>query len=691
VICGAVASVAKVSLCAAKDYFCRKFLKSKGLKQNAVPLNVRALAGTGLLLLVVLSLLRVGFLLAFDPPAGSEPIPYVSTLWLGLRFDARAVSVACLFLLLSGFIPALNPYKSSFGRKLHMVLWFILLLSAGIFYAVDFANYAYLKERLNGGLLNYVADTGTSIRMIWETYPVVTILISITVAMLVLMQLIRIIYRRSSRTQFQYAKRSTIGISAGFVLLLAFLIFGRIGQYPLRWSDAFTLGHDFASNAALNPFQSFFSSLKFRKSTFDKEKVQAAYPLMVQYLGIDKPDPVNLNFTRRVRVAERPEKPCNVVLVICESFSAYKTSAYGNKLNTTPFFDSLCGQGVFFDRCFTPSYGTARGVWTTITGIPDVDQTRTSSRNPNAVNQHTIINDFEGYDRFYFIGGSLSWANIRGMLTNNIQGLQIYEQDDFEAEKIDVWGISDKNLFLEANKILARQTKPFFSVIQTADNHRPYTIPEEDRKEFEIKQLPTDSLERNGFQSVEEYNAFRYTDFCYRKFMEAASKEAYFNNTLFVFIGDHGIGGDAGNLFPLAWKELTSQHVPLLFYAPGFLQPARYHFNVSQTDVLPTIAGLCKISYKNTTLGRDLLSPFVQQQPLLQSAFIYNPDSRRIGIVKDDLFFSYGVEGNLKEQFYSTKHNQPPAITDSLRAVYYDLTEAWYQTARYMLLNNKAR
>src|SRR5690606_15380921 len=126
------------------------------------------------------------------------------------------------------------------------------------------------------------------------------------------------------------------------------------------------------------------------------------------------------------------------------------------------------------------------------------------------------------------------------------------------------WGISDKNLFLEANKILARQTKPFFSVIQTADNHRPYTIPEEDRKEFEIKQLPTDSLERNGFQSVEEYNAFRYTDFCYRKFMEAASKEAYFNNTLFVFIGDHGIGGDAGNLFPLAWKELTSQHVPLL-------------------------------------------------------------------------------------------------------------------------------
>jgi phosphoglycerol transferase MdoB-like AlkP superfamily enzyme len=32
--------------------------------------------------------------------------------------------------------------------------------------------------------------------------------------------------------------------------------------------------------------------------------------------------------------------------------------------------------------------------------------------------------------------------------------------------------------------------------------------------------------------------------------MEAAAKEAYFKNTLFVFIGDHGIRGDAGTNVP---------------------------------------------------------------------------------------------------------------------------------------------
>ncbi len=91
-------------------------------------------------------------------------------------------------------------------------------------------------------------------------------------------------------------------------------------------------------------------------------------------------------------------------------------------------------KGIFFDQCFTPSYGTARGVWAVLTGIPDVGQANsTTSRNPAAVNQHTIINDFAGYEKFYFIGGSASWANIRGLLTDNIQGLHLYEQDRLQS------------------------------------------------------------------------------------------------------------------------------------------------------------------------------------------------------------------------------------------------------------------
>ncbi len=610
-------------------------------------------------------------------PSGAQPVPYGKSLFLGLRYDARMVAIACLLVFATGLIPALQPFNKAKGKRVAFGLWFIIFLVFIIFYSVDFANYAYLTERLNGGLLNYMADARTSMQMIWQTYPVLRIILILVASMFLLMWVCKKLYRRIAANYTLVRGPARILYPIAFFLLLAFLIFGRIGQYPLRWSDAFTMGNDYASNVALNPFQSFFSSLKFRNATYNLGKVKKAYPEMVTYLGISHPDSARLNYTRSVDMPVPVRKP-NVVVVICESFSSYKSSMEGNPLNTTPFFASMCSNGAYFNRCFTPSYGTARGVWATITGIPDVGLTKTSSRNPNAVNQHTIMNDFKGYEKHYFIGGSLSWANIRGLLTNNIKDLRLHEQDDYDAEKIDVWGISDKNLFLEANKALAKETKPFIAVIQTADNHRPYTIPDEDKKTFKLLNVAKDSIKRFGFESVDEYNAFRYTDYCYQQFIEAAGKEAYFGNTIFIFVGDHGIGGDAGSMLPLVWtQDLTAMHVPLLFYAPGLIAPAKYSMNVSQVDVLATAAGLCRIPYTNTTLGRDILSPEFLNNPALHASFIYNPDKQRIGVVKDSVFYSYGLEQRVGEQAASLLHNNKVNLTPAQRDYYYNLTEAF--------------
>ena len=112
-----------------------------------------------------------------------------------------------------------------------------------------------------------------------------------------------------------------------------------------------------------------------------------------------------------------------------------------------------------------------------------------ASRNPAAINQHSIINEFKGYKKYYFIGGSTSWANVRGVLTSAIDGIDIYEEGRLKSPVEDVWGASDKNLFLEANELIRAHTQsspqqPFFAYIQTSSNHRPYTIPEEDLKMF---------------------------------------------------------------------------------------------------------------------------------------------------------------------------------------------------------------
>ena len=102
---------------------------------------------------------------------------------------------------------------------------------------------------------------------------------------------------------------------------------------------------------------------------------------------------------------------------------------------------------------------------------------------------------------------------------------------------------------------MAQQQKPFFAIIQTADNHRPFKIPEEDLAMLP-REVHPDTLQKYGFESQKEYNAFCYTDYCFKKFMQAASRESYFHNTIFVFVGDHGVEGDASAMYPKAWTCL---------------------------------------------------------------------------------------------------------------------------------------
>lgn len=639
-------------------------------------------------MLILFTVMRLSLYLFFNKQ-GNSFANLRGAFFLGLRFDLRTISIILLIMLIIGSTKWLHPFKSPKGRSFWTVFLYIIVFLMLFLFVVDFAHYAYLVQRLNASVLNYLEDAGISMNMVWQSYPVIRLVLGLVIATWMIMWFIRRGYRRvKNRPEPVTTKTRVISFIVAF-LVLGFFIFGRFNQYPLRWSDAFALGGDYKANLALNPFESFFNTLKFRNK-YDEKKVKSLYPVIAQYYNLPASDSV-LNFERKV--VARPDgittQP-NVVLVICESFSGYKSSMWGNPLNTTPFFDSLCRNGLFFDHCFTPTYGTARGVWATVTGIPDVEMPKTASRNPGAVDQHTIINDFINYDKFYFLGGSASWANIRGLLTNNIKDLKLYEAEDYKSPSIDVWGISDKNLFLESNKILAAQNKPFFAIIQTSDNHRPYTIPKEDQEAFKKVNVSSDSLKKYGFETLDELNAFRYTDFSYRQFIEAAQKEKYFKNTIFVFIGDHGIPGNASNLFPLAWTEqrLSAMHVPLLVYNPSLIPARRSDRICSQVDVLPTIAGLANIPYTNTALGRDLLDS--TGQPF---AFIFDPDYDIAGVVKGDYLFRGQIKSG-KEELISIKNNTPPArdsaTANTIREMHL-LSRAIYESARYLLLNNKKK
>jgi phosphoglycerol transferase MdoB-like AlkP superfamily enzyme len=424
-----------------------------------------------------------------------------------------------------------------------------------------------------------------------------------------------------------------------------------------------------------------------RKPDYDEAKAKQAFPLMADWMQLNNKN----NFSYRREVGPRStsfESRPNIVLVQCESFSMYKSTMSGNPTNATPYFDSLCRNGIFFEKCFTPHFSTARALFAILSGTPDAQVFKFSSRNPGAVEQHTIINNFTDYDKHYFLGGDAEFGNFEGLISN-IDELKMHTGKREGMPEVNVWGISDKNLFLEANDAFKKSEKPFFAYIQTAGNHRPYnkTIDASDI-DFVRKTANAEELKKYGFESVDEYNCFRYSDYCFQKFIDAASKEKYFNNTIFVFVGDHGLAGNADAMYPPVWtsQRLTDEHVPLLFYAPSLFAPQRRGEVVSQIDILPTIAGMVHQPYVNTTLGRDLLDPDKKNN----YAFITNT-SDMVGMVTDNFFYTKNLYSNEEQLFpmntFATGYGKQQQ--DSAKKTLSAFTAAFYETAKYMLMNNK--
>ncbi|MEO6327846.1 MAG: sulfatase-like hydrolase/transferase, partial [Ginsengibacter sp.] len=515
---------------------------------KTIPVTVQWIFELWIVYFLIFTCFRVVTLFLFRPV--NIPLrSLVPSFLLGFKYDVKWIAVILLPIALLSVYKKFSPFYSRINKHLwsyYLAVFTFLIL---VFFGADFATFSYNHTRVNASVLNFSEDFVISYKMIWQTYPVVWIFSGLILAAALLVKLFKKIHVNTLKRNILQNPIYNKVWHAGIIVFFAWCLYGIFSLTPLKWSQAFKFNDNFRSYLALNPLQNFFSTLKFRKPSFEDEEAKKYFPVVANFLGLDN---TNLSSKTYGRITEPGNKALesrpNVVLVICESFSMYKSSMSGNPLNTTPYFNKIAHDGIYFDRCFSATFGTARGVFAIITGTPDVQLSKFSTRNPEALNQHTIINSFEEYSKFYFLGGSSSFNNFAGLI-KNIDGVNIYQEGSYKSPQLNVWGISDKNLFLAANDEFKKQAKPFFAIIQTSDNHRPFTIPEDD-KDFERRVFPADTLKKYGFESLDEFQSFCYTDYCFKNFIEAAKQQSYFNNTIFVFIGDHGLEGNAMEMYP---------------------------------------------------------------------------------------------------------------------------------------------
>ncbi len=642
-----------------------------------------------------LVLFRILFFMIFNSESDSYRLgSLIKALLIGIRFDLRLAVLVNIPLMIFCAMPIVNVVRSIWVRRisnLYIYLFTGLLL---LFYSVDMGHYSYLGQRVDVSVLRFLDNPQISAQMVWESYPVIIILI----LLLFIFIGFKLIYDMVpaillAKPQVKTAKQKFLGFTIGG-LIVVFSTWGTLKQYPLRWSDAFFSNNSFISALGLNPILFYNDTRRFARDDFSIEKAKEYFSDMTEYLDIDKRDSKTLNYGRYTETSRHFNRPPNIVIIFLESVGANRLSILGNPLNATPNLDQIIEEGIFFKRFYVPMVGTARSVFTIVTGIPDVARIKTSSRNPRINKQYSIINDFTGHEKHYIMGGSAGWANIRGFLQLNIPDLSITELDDLKSPRLDVWGVSDHDLFKEAHQIFENSDKgkPFFAIIQTATNHRPYSIPE-NITGFEVEHISKEKVNHAGFKSVGQYNAMRLLDHAIGEYFSYAKRSEYFSNTVFFLFGDHGTSDPWAKHMPLSNYELLlrSYHVPLIVYGPTFTKGGIVRDDIAMLpDLIPTAAGFAGISYHNQTLGRDLMS-IVENQEGFALTVGKKHARPTIGVIGSQYYLTMYHDG---EDIRLYNLNVPGAPEDiqqeypELTAKYSRLVQGLYETSKYMLYHN---
>ena len=612
---------------------------------------------------------------------------------LGIRFDLKLAVLTLFPLAIFILIVNYNFFKNKLFKKianLYLVLSYVILT---LFYLFDFGYYDYLSIRLDASSLRFFGDLKISSQVLVESYPIYKGIFGLLLLCFLIYKLSEFIYSRFSDQKSNISKKIKTIYFISTILLLSYGVYNSITHYPLRWSEAFFSKKNEVNQFALNPVLYFFDSFAYRNKGVDMDSLNAYYPFMANYLNLPKD---KISFERKVVFDSTfTEKP-NVVIVMMESVGVKPMSYFGNPINSTPKMDSIIKKSLIFSNFYVHKSGTAPSVFASITGLPDVEAVRTASRNPLIQDQRIIFDQFKGYEKLYFLGGSANWANIRSVFQSNINGLKIFEEGSYKTEKrADVWGIDDYELFKESDKELvklSKENKPFIAYIQTASNHIPFTVPDEKEsyKPLRDDEITDALLEKSGFKSVAQLNALRYLDFNIGKFLERAKKSGYYDNTIFAFFGDHNTAMKRTENYAKEFDlNIQLQHVPFFIHAPKFVKEGTMTKNGKLVDLFPTVAGLAKVNHTNYTLGNNLLDTI----PKKTASFVYLKINGEpaIGLIKDSLYYSKtnisNTTGlyNLKTKEVKDIKNDNPLVAKKMDS----LLSAYYHATKYLYFNNK--
>ena len=576
---------------------------------------------------------------------------------IGLAFDLAVFAYLAIPIL---FYALCLPEKLQGTRAdktgstvLFFVFTYVLLFSA----VGEWLFWDEFQTRYNFIAVDYLVYTKEVIGNIQESYPLGWLLTGMAIV--------------SSVLTFAFYKNATCFLpvtislprrAMGFATVIALAL---CSFFTMHASYADITDNRYTNHIGRNGIFELFSA--FRNNELDYDNFYLTKPVddVADFISGEVGGNKDAQNPLQRFVKNKGDKKYNLVLITVESLGANFLKEFGGEGNITPNLDRLTNESLFFSNLYATGTRTVYGLSAITLSMPPIPGNAIVRRaeNENLFSLGHVL-ESQGYESKFIYGGYGYFDNMNDFFGGN--GYKVVDRNVMTDEEINfanIWGVADDDVYRRAmkeNDEAHAQGKPFFDMIMTTSNHRPYTFPE-----GKID-LPSKTSGRWG--------GIKFTDFAIDEFLKESRKRPWFKDTIFVIVADHTAGSSGRT-------ELDPEkyHIPMWVYAPGIIKTGRVDELASQIDVAPTILGLMGIDYESRFYGKDLM----KEDP--ERAFISNYQSlgylTKDGLVvlkpgREAQFLTADADGE-----YSPQEPVPPSMLDETIG-YYQGAAQWKKWSR---------
>ena len=444
----------------------------------------------------------------------------------GLRLDFSAfgylsgipfiLSVFTIFIINERFVSLVN-------RFIYVYFW-VLLIATSIIMASEIVTYIEWKTKLSSKIFIHFGTPSEIFRTSSGSYTVWFFFYFILQVIGGYLLYVRV-FKKNVIQPSQAARLKRTGFGLTYLLSLAFalvlMIRGGLQQIPVTATDAYFSENQIVNDLSVNAEWNFIHTCY----------VHFSVDLSTYYQNLD---PSEANQLMRAVYAEGEgvrtqviNAPLpNIVLVTLEGWSGQMIEPLGGEAGITPHFNALCEEGVLFTKIYATGGTSETGHSSIISGYPTIAGISISTESAKCRKLPSLNQVFEaeGYNSFYTFGGSLSYGNIGGYLTD-VGFDRLVDENDLDLKPSGKLGIHDEAMFPYFLSEIQAAKRPYFYGLFTQSTHSPY--------DMMADPLP-------GHEDDPYITSMHYADEHLGKFVEGIRQLPDFENTLVIFVSDHG-------------------------------------------------------------------------------------------------------------------------------------------------------